>query len=110
VSDFEFAPLTRLQAKNKPRRLESHFGDGYSQRTADGINTNPREWDVSFAFDSEATMDTIDDFFETKAGVTAFTWTPPGKPEGTFICSEWNRSYPEKTRSIITAVFLQVFE
>lgn len=110
MSDFNFAPLNGLQAKNKPRKLESSFGDGYSQRTADGINTNPKVWDVSFYFDSQATMDLIDDFFETRGGVTSFTWTPPGKPEGTFICSEWDRSYREKTRTIISAVFLQVFE
>ena len=110
MADFNFAPLTALKAKNKPRKLESTFGDGYSQRTADGINTNPREWNLSFAFASEATMDLIDDFFETRGGATSFTWIPPGKPEGTFICPEWDRLYEEKTRTIITAVFLQVFE
>ena len=58
----------------QPRVLVSQFGDGYSQRLIDGINPLAETINVSFNTRDKAEIDHIISFFESKGGVTAFTF------------------------------------
>lgn len=95
----------------KPRVSNIKFGDGYEQRVSYGINTNPQEWDLSFANRSEDESNEIDDFLTEHAGITSFEWTPPGQASALkFKCQEWVKVAQKGNFFSITAKFEQVFE
>jgi len=110
VSDFNYSPSFPPKVSYQPRVTEATFGDGYSQRVGDGINTNPQSWSLTFAGIDNATADAIVSFLSGKAAVTSFTWTPPGGTEIRVICKTWQRIRPTSTHSTVTATFDQVFE
>jgi len=109
MSDFNFVPSWGSDQDVEPKVLSARFGDGYEQRVGDGINTMSMVWNLKFEDISSADADTITEFFRTKAGVTYFTWTPPGIAEAKFICRKWKRSYPN-FRHTVTATLEQVFD
>jgi phage-related protein len=76
-------PDKSLRRGTKPRTLSVQFGDGYTQRLRDGINVLNESWDLSFKNRSIVDIRLMKAFLETKAGVTSFTWTPPGEFDGT---------------------------
>src|SRR5690348_13475627 len=69
---------TRLTVK--PRVLTAEFGDGYSQRSIDGINNNRQVWEVVWNNLLDSEMDNLRNFLDSLAGVGAFTWSPPKDP------------------------------
>jgi phage-related protein len=110
MSTFSYLPDFSAQRTVKPRVRAVRFGDGYEQRTADGINTQPALWSLTFNNRTTAEADTIETFFSTQAGMNAFDWTPPLGSAGRFICREWNRTMPAYGVNAITCNFEQVFE
>ncbi|CAB4180551.1 COG4718 Phage-related protein [uncultured Caudovirales phage] len=108
MSDFTYAPDDGADKDTKPRVLAAQFGDGYEQVTGDGINTLQSEWQVTFTRDS-ATIDTIESFLDTKAGVTSFTWTPPGMSEIRVRCRDYRRSLAAYGWHRLSATFKRVF-
>lgn len=108
MSDFTYTPSFGATRRRKPRALTAAYGDGYEQRVADGINVDLAVWDVTFQNRSGTDADAIEDFFELKAGVTAFTWTPAGGSEITVVCRQWSRGFAETNKNTITATFEQV--
>src|SRR5262249_17439905 len=64
----------------KPRILTSDFGDGYSQRTLDGINFNRQVWQVVWENLLDSERNNITNFLNALAGVGAFLWFPPKDP------------------------------
>lgn len=61
------------------RIAESIFGDGYSQRVADGINTVRKVVTVPLEFLTTAEYQTIVDFMDARAGWEAFYYTLEGE-------------------------------
>jgi len=110
MSDFTYTPSVGTPLSLSPRTKRAEFGDGYLQRASDGINTNPQNWNLVFNNLSDTDADAIEAFLEGKAGVTKFTWTPPGKAEAAFICEKWQRTYIEGPLNNITMLFEEVFE
>lgn len=84
MSDFTWTPSLASPVETEPRVLSTKFGEGYEAVGADGLNPIVREWDLQFTNVSVTVADAIDDFLTLKAGVTAFTFTPP-KPHDTEI-------------------------
>jgi phage-related protein len=109
MSDFNEQPRSSAQTRREPRVLVARFGDGYEQRAAGGINANPQIWTLEFA-GTRAEIDTIETFLVTKAGITAFTWTPSGGSEIKVVCREWQRTHMAGSVSQLSATFEQVFE
>jgi len=110
MSGFSWVPLTDSKLNHKPRKYEARFGDGYSQRTPQGINNNPQIWNSLRFVEDESVLDEIMAFFEAREGVSSFTWTPLRGVEARFLCSEWSRNFFTKNTTTITAKFEQVFE
>ena len=112
----------------QPRVLLSQFGDGYSQRLIDGINPLAETINVSFKTRDKGEIDHIISFFESKGGVTAFTFTvnqqyyaSPGVTSETdvtssdelalkVICSSWNKTHDFGDYWSATATFTRVYE
>jgi phage-related protein len=63
--------------------LEAKFGDGYSQRMSDGLNTIMETWSLSFQNRPISDINIIRAFLEGKNGVQAFSWDPPGQVAAT---------------------------
>lgn len=75
-------PSYSTQVSAKPRVLTADFGDGYTQRSIDGINNNPQVWQVVWENLLNAEMVNLRNFLDGLAGVGAFLWSPPLDPSG----------------------------
>ena len=53
------------------------FGDGYEQRTLDGINTRTLKFTVIFDKVTTAKCTRVTNFLQAKGALTPFLWTPP---------------------------------
>lgn len=76
-----FSPTTQptvdaTQRVVKRRVNAAQFGDGYSQRSTDGLNTSLRTYTASWAALVSTEADTYEAFFDAHC-VTPFLWTPP---------------------------------
>lgn len=110
MADFEWPVDWGAAAETTPRVLIAKFGNGYEQRAADGLNWQPRAWDVSFENRDTSTADDIVEFFTLMGGVTSFTWAPPRGTTGKWVCRKWSTSEPNYGSVTIRARFEEVFE
>lgn len=92
-----------------PRVLRNDFGDGYSQRAADGLNDTPQVWELKFELNG-TDSDTLIAFFESIGGHTTFEWTPPRRSQGKYILQEWSESPIGTYANIITARISQEYD
>ena len=111
-----------------PKVLTAQFGDGYSQRLIDGINPLKETINVTFNTRDKGEIDHIISFFESKGGVSSFTFTvnqqyyaSPGVTSETdvtssdelalkVVCSAWNKTYNYGDYWSATATFVRVYE
>lgn len=71
------------------RIREAPFGDGYSQRAADGLNSVRRIWTLTWENRPDADIATIYDFLIDKLGYEHFLWTAPDESSPRkWICKE----------------------
>ena len=114
--------------QTQPRVLTAQFGDGYSQRLIDGINPLKETINVTFNTRDKAEIDHIISFFESKGGVSSFTfnvnqqyYSSPGVTSETdvtssdelalkVVCSSWNKTYNFGDYWSATATFVRVYE
>ena len=103
-------PTYGASKTSRPRVLNVQFGDGYSQRVRFGLNTDLKNWNLTWQV-SETDADTIESFLEARAGVESFEWTPLDSSTAyRWICQEWSKTIPYVNRATITATFIQVAE
>lgn len=108
---FSYIPSKGFQKTNSVRVNNITFGDGYSQRYADGINTVSGEWALTFGSRSISDANAIETFLKARNGVDFFLWTPPGEVSAVkVICQEWTRQYDSHISATINATFKQVFD
>jgi len=110
MATFTQIPDFGARAQFKPTVRSVKFGDGYEQRLAYGLNTNPQIWNLTFSLRTDTEAAAIETFLQTENGVTAFDWTPPYGSAGKYICREWTRAVDRHNLNTVTATFEQVFE
>lgn len=101
--------------QSSPNRFIAQFGDGYQQRTAKGINNLQQSFNVSFNNRTKEEIDDITAFFESKGGVTNFSFTIPdsnnsGETTIKVICETWSQAYTYGDYYGCTATFTRVYE
>lgn len=96
--------------RSKPRVNRIRFGDGYSQRSTDGINANMPIWSLAFTLRTRALIDSIDAFLAARGGVEAFDWTNPSGALVKVICEEWQPVYNHDGDASLTCAFEEVPE
>lgn len=103
-------PAQSASKRKRPRVLRATFGDGYEQRAADGINFNPREWQLTWV-GTPSVIDAIEAFLEDAGGVDAFDWQDPEGYSAKWTCEEWSRGPVDQTMNAYTfsAVFKQAY-
>ena len=108
---FTHIPSTSFGSDSTPRVLRAQFGDGYSQRTVDGINAINKQWNVAFNNRTLEESLAIVTFFIDKAAAEAFEWTPPGDiTEVKVVASSWKEVYTSPITRTISAKFELVYE
>jgi phage-related protein len=108
MTTFSYSPTYGAALKVQPRVRVASFGDGYKQRSGDGINRQARQW--SLGFDGTKTeIDAIELFLGNEDGITAFDWTPPSGSAGKWICSAWTTSINEYDSWVLSSTFQEVF-
>ena len=104
-------PTYGLTKTSKPKIRIAEFGSGYSQRSTFGINQNLKVYQLRWQNISETQADEIEDFLDGQAGVSSFTYTPPGESASKkLICRDWNKTIPYLNRATINATFAEVAE
>jgi len=97
-----FAPraLSYTTARTtRARVLRSGFGDGYSQRAGDGLNSVISSWSVVWNALTPEEADYIDGFLAARGGHEAFSWTGPGEDQPRlWTCEVWSRA-PQRAGS-----------
>jgi len=102
---------TSLPKSVKARVLETKFGDGYSQRAADGLNSIEEERPLAWENIDDADADYIETFLIAHGGYISFLWMPP--KEGiakAYVCKSWSRTPKSGEMSSMSATFTQSFE
>ena len=106
---LEFSPSPEGTSEDTATIVRNaQFGDGYSQRVKDGINSTRRTWTVNFAL-PKASMNAIDAFLRARAGTEAFTWTPPYGGVGQWTCEGWRKAPAGNLEYTLSATFKEEF-
>ena len=97
---------------SKPSVVSASFGNGYSQRISQGINTQTDSWELSFTNQPTTVANEILSFFESKKGVDSFWFLPPYDANIPYlvICSEWSYEHTSHISKSITATFTRVYD
>jgi len=104
-------PTLGFGKKTETGIIEAQFGDKYTQRSSDGINTIFDTLSLEWAcLDSTAYWEMID-FLEDAGGVESFTFLAPGeRVTKKYLCKQWDTSHIGNSKYGLTADFLQVFD
>lgn len=94
-----------------PRVRRNQYGDGYSQRTPDGINTFPRKATLRWNMLSYADAQAIEDFFVGLGGSAPFSYTLPGESTARkWTVVSWERSELDGQLQQVTAQLVEEFD
>jgi phage-related protein len=100
------APSVQVAGQTTFRVIRTDFGDGYSQRAKDGLNTVAVEWALEWDNVTSAEVDTMVAFFDAKAGAESFFWTPPrATTQSKWLCTEHTRTIVQFDRDTLSAKF-----
>lgn len=105
------APSNSVTSTKQPKVNTTLFGDGYTQRSADGIHPLAEEWSLTFEYDNPTDRDTDEATLVTLGGYTYFLWTPPRQSvQKKYICSQWGTGYGDDGVFTLSAKFTQVWD
>ena len=82
--------------QSTPKIHTMDFGDGYTQRIADGINNLQQTMNVSFSTRPKAEIDDLVAFFESLGGVNKFEMTiddSNGNETIKVLCQQWSQTW-----------------
>ena len=90
--------------------LSAQFGDGYSQRLANGINNESGSWPLSFVGDDDF-IGAIVAFIRAHKGAQSFYWTPPvpNGEQGLYVATSYNPVPYGDGQYQLSVTFQQVF-
>lgn len=101
-----------FQRKARHRVLVAEFGDGYSQRVLDGINSKNEEFSVSFTNRSASSINLLAKYLDSKAGKN-FTFTVTdldGDTNLKVICDSYDITYTQENVHSLSTTFKRVYE
>ena len=98
------------------RTLTAQFGDGYEQRTPQGINNINQSIEVGFNSRPKDEIDDIVAFYESKKGATSFSFVMSdsngGSNEETMkvVCENWSQTWKYDDYYDLKATFRRLYE
>lgn len=109
MASFNYVPDAGASRSVKPRVNRTSFGDGYSQRSAMGVNSQEESWSLAFTGKRKTEIQAIDQFLASQAGSTAFTWLTPNGDTLLFVCADWSTAYRSDFDCDLTCKLEQVY-
>lgn len=109
IKTFSWLPDLGAERSDEPLVAVTKFGDGYESRLANGVNSQPAKWSLTFTCPL-ATLNQIKAFLTEMAAVTAFQWTSPDGDVGMFVARSWKVKQIGFGVFQLTTNFDQVFE
>ena len=91
MATFYFTPDFGLDEQHEPRILRTAMGDGYEQRLAFGLQTQPVVLNLSFVNRSLAEAEAIDRFLTEQGGYQAFDFAPQYRGQRNLIT--WSEDF-----------------
>ena len=89
----------------------AQFGDGYTQRSPEGINNSDENTALTWSNLPKTDADTLENFFKDHKGSTAFLYTlPQSSTEEKFICKSYTRTPNDYDAVTMTATFTKVYD
>jgi len=88
---------------------KAQFGDGYAQRSPDGLNNRSSSYSLTFVGDA-AKISAIMAFLDARAGGEAFYWTPLLRAQSLFTCEKYTEPTKDGDVYTMTAQFDQTFD
>ncbi|WP_413732350.1 phage tail protein [Sodalis sp. RH20] len=85
IDTFNFPARINPVGEVTLRVRETQFGDGYTQRSGDGINGESDSWPLTFVGDWDY-ISPIRNFIRSHKGYIAFQWRNPLFELGLYIC------------------------
>lgn len=110
MATFTYTPSFEATETSKPRVRRFQAGDGYEQRVRFGLNTDPKNWSLTFANRTDSERDNITAFLDARGAYESFDWTPPRGSAGKYVCEEWQVTLLSCNNNTIQATFREVFE
>ena len=104
ITATKVVPDKSLTQSSSPKILRSDFGDGYSQRVVDGINSITETYSLSFTNRTKAEADDIIAFFNSTKGVTSFEFTYPDTNSTSTATAVTASSVSSSTSIVLTNV------
>ncbi|MEJ2766982.1 phage tail protein [Photobacterium sp. MCCC 1A19761] len=106
--EFKWVPVRGGKIDEEPRVQKLSFGDGYEQRSPNGINHQLQKFSYTFRYRHEE-ITSIRQFLFERGGVEPFIIYPTDEPYPTkVICEKWSRRRISATDSELTATFEEV--
>lgn len=106
LPDIGRKPTYGSTIKATTRVIRNEFGEGYSQRAADGMNNINKSVPLTWPALPIADADTLLAFFEAKGGHESFYWTPPWSAVvDIWTAAEWDFTPISSTLKTVTATF-----
>jgi phage-related protein len=95
----------------KPRIRAAQFGDGYVQRTPDGINSMLASFSLEITNMTRAEALTVCNFFAQQGGYIPFWFKAPGDSANKkWICTEWTRADQGARAADVRATLVEVVD
>lgn len=104
------SPGSAIETEFKVKIAE--FGDGYIQRSGDGINSVRDTYTVAIENLTQAEADAIVSFLKARRGYEAFLWTAPRESTARqWICKDKiKRTHVGGTTDTLSLTFIEVFD
>ena len=99
--------------QSTPKIHMADFGDGYTQRIADGIYNLQQTMEVSFSTRPKAEIDDLVAFFESLGGVNKFEMTiddTNGAETIKVLCQQWSQTWAFDNFYSLSATFIRCYE
>jgi phage-related protein len=109
MSTFTWVPSYTSEVEWTPMIREAKFGDGYAQRTGDGINNVPEKWSLTFDTIDVTQANAIIAFLKAQGGYQPFDWTNPDGGAGRYVCKTFRKVFAGFASRTVTCVFEQDF-
>jgi phage-related protein len=104
-------PSYNYRKATETRILRTEFGDGYTQRAADGLNSIKKVVDLAFQNVTKTNADAIETFFTARGGWEAFNYTLPDESSARkFIAEKWERQATGPNLFTVHVTLEEVFD
>lgn len=89
VPTFTWLPDIDSRLACEPTVSVTKFGDGYEARAANGINSQPDKWSLTFTRSREESSEILA-FLRERGAIKSFVWVNPLGETGAYVCRAWD--------------------